>query len=375
MEEPLRQPEDQRCSEDTALVAEVGIEELPESFVTKLTDLRGFAATGNLLRGRYGVTSYELLEPPKAEAKAQSPLMACAGNPRNQPPRRKVAVLSHGLGTNREFAYGAEFRHVLLNAGYTVLLYNFYGHGWSYGYQTVIPEQRCCRCARPDYGVEVCLEQVRELLTHVMEPGEAVDLWVGHSTGGVIGVLAAEQRVWKINNLALISPAFWAEKPALASLAEVFHPFSTMLLSSTCLLNIVASEYKQNNDRAFGHDGKAHVYPELHQQAEETNEQKFKEHPQIAQAILGLNMNLLRGELLPKHRAAFEALVQREDAPTVLLVWGELDIVVPFKYAQDAVAWNPDRIHLRPMEGLGHESCREDPARVAQAIVDFYHPF
>lgn len=357
--------------QDTAIVAEVGVEELPEAFVAKLTALHGDAAQGRLLSGRYGVTSYELLEPTSAlVAGAGSMILPCAGP---QPlHHRKVAVLAHGLGTSREFAYGSEFRQVLLAAGYTLLLYNFYGHGWSYASATVAPPQRCCRCVRVEHGVEICLTQVRELLAHVLEPGEEVDLWVGHSLGGLIGVLAAEQKVWKINNMALISPAFWAVKGALTKVIEGLHPFSTMLTSSTCLLSLVEGEYEQNNDRAFARDGAAYLFPELHKQATVANKRKFQLYPQLSQAILGLTMGLLRGDLLPKHRAAWQSLMQGEEAPTVLLLWGELDVVVPFKHAQEPLAWNPERMHLCPLEGLGHESCCEAPARVAQAIVDFF---
>lgn len=342
-------------------------DELPANFVAKLTELVGCACEQRLLRGRYGVTAFDFSEPP---------LLPSVGDVAGAAKRtRHVAVLSHGIGTRKDITFGGHFRRHLVEAGYSVLAYSFHGHGWSYAGDEVAPVGSCCGCTQARYDKDIMITQLKELLDHVLDPGEPVDLWVGHSTGCLVGVLAAAEGAWPIRRFALISPAFWAVKPAIAQVVDHLHPVSTALVTnSDMLLKLVEQEYLKNADNAFGHDGHTYFFPEKLEEAKEGIKEKFRLHPQAAKAILAINMTFLRGDLLPKHREVWKEFLQKggAHAPQTLLVWGDHDIVVPFKHAQEVVSWNPDRVHLTPLENRGHESTAEDPDGILKAIVDYF---
>ena len=171
---------------------------------------------GQFVRGRGGVTHYMLEGTDPATDGA-----------------RKLVVCSHGIGTNV-----GVFENIvapLVEAGYTVLRYDFFNHGWS------VADDKYLR-----YDDEVMMAQVEDLLDHVCldahdehatEHAEAVHGFVGHSTGGIVGILAAERlrHTRPIPGLALVSPALWASKPLLARLADAV-PVCCVLCAVCCVL-------------------------------------------------------------------------------------------------------------------------------------------
>eukprot|EP00928_Gymnodinium_smaydae_P064120 TRINITY_DN47536_c0_g1_i1.p1 TRINITY_DN47536_c0_g1~~TRINITY_DN47536_c0_g1_i1.p1 ORF type:complete len:240 (-),score=29.85 TRINITY_DN47536_c0_g1_i1:565-1284(-) len=84
------------------------------------------------------------------------------------------AVLSHGLGTSMRIYDGPGLQG-LLQSGFHVLAYDFYGNHWS------IARDACFK-----YDAEVFLEQVAGLLDFVIG-NSPIELFVGHSTGGLVG--------------------------------------------------------------------------------------------------------------------------------------------------------------------------------------------
>ncbi len=98
----------------------------------------------------------------------------------------------------------------LVQAGYSVLKYDYYGHGYSkYGGEEVIFS----------YDLDMFTDQLEDLLSFVeKEDGKETYAIVGHSTGGLLCV-AANQR-WSKDGamrgiapkLVLVSPAFYAKK-------------------------------------------------------------------------------------------------------------------------------------------------------------------
>merc|ERR1712232_206055 len=113
------------------------------------------------------------------------------------------------------------------------------------------------------YEKDMFLEQLNELLNHVLAPAEPIDLWVGHSTGAIIGVFAAFSKDHPIRDLALISPAFWANKPLIARVADKIPNFMHGLVKSVGPLKKLPQDaYLENNDVAFGKDGDEYLYPE-----------------------------------------------------------------------------------------------------------------
>ena len=63
--------------------------------------------------------------------------------------------------------------------------------------------------------------QVEELLDHTLGKDEALKGMVGHSTGGVVAIQSSRAlSSRKIERLALVSPALWADKPLVARLCD-----------------------------------------------------------------------------------------------------------------------------------------------------------
>jgi pimeloyl-ACP methyl ester carboxylesterase len=332
---------------------EVGVDELPKDFLTSVTTMFGHPCKQRLLRGKYGITAFQILEP-------KTP----AGT------KRKVCVFSHGLGQCWG-DFDVPLLQTLVAGGYTVLGYSFYGHGWSYaGDEVMGVGGSCCGGPMVEYGSVVHLQQVKELLTHVMEPVEPVDCWVGHSTGGVIGVYVAAAEIWKIRTFAGISAAFWAEKPCLSKQIEKCKCLIGLVTRSAALLKAGEGDYLANNDVAFGKKDGKHLFPEKVKASADQIVNNFKYHPQLVKAIATISFTFLRANQMHEHRELFHQLVKRPDGPEkILLLWGTQDTVVPYEHAHEVVAWDPKRVKLvSPL--LGHESIGEDPTGVAQTIVD-----
>lgn len=336
---------------------EVSAEEaMPADHFRALQELYGANPPGRFLKGHHGVTHFLLEE--TMNYRELSP----SGRPR-------IAVLAHGLGTSH-MVYDGPICKTLLDAGFRVLRYDFLGHGWSFARDTFL---------RYDEGVFVA--QIADLLDYILAPGEPVDLWVGHSTGGVVGVLtAAAVKEHPIREMALISPAFWVQKKFVARLGDRMPDLVHRLVKNVPFLQILPkSAYMENCDEAFGKRAGKYVFERQHELTREKTSRMLQMHPQVTGAILGIVGYFLRDDLLSIWRERFRDLLSSEtDAPRVGLIWGELDTVVPFKHLPEAQMWadlagNSGCVAQLPV-AAGHESPVEDPELVARTILGFVRP-
>ena len=145
---------------------------------------------GRFLQDRHGFTHY-CLEGVEDGSSSKGTIVLCTG----------IGVSHHGF----EF-----FSGYLVAAGYSVLKYDYYGHGYSkFGGQNMWIE----------YSPETFVDQLEDLLDFVeREDGiKAVGI-VGHSTGGIVCTYANER--WSrdgckrsiIPKMILAAPAFYAKK-------------------------------------------------------------------------------------------------------------------------------------------------------------------
>jgi len=325
------------------------VEELPADDAAKLRQLYG-KPSGKFLKGRDGFSHYVLDGPWHPEG-----------------PRRRVAVLSHGLGTSSKVYAG--FVEPLLRGGFRVLRYDFCGHGWSH--------------AGPgaQFDLDMLLTQLQELLDHLLAPGEPVDLFVGHSTGGLLGVQAAVSLPAlpggrRLERLALISPAFWKVTPFLVKVLDKVPSLARVLLSVKAL-PLVQNAYLENCDNAFAHEGAKYFYPEKYATAKADIKRMFDLHPQIVDAIAGLTLGILRSDILAGLLPTFQSLIASRDAasPKVGLFWGTHDIVVEFLHAKEVLSWpGGGSVTCVELTGMGHEAPVEDPVRVATEIARWAGP-
>jgi len=326
------------------VVARATIDSLPEDHVAKLRALYGEPA-GEFIHGKHGITHFHLESPVSQSTK-----------------RAQIAVLSHGIGTSIKVYDG--FREKLLATGFRVLRYDFLGHGWS--------------CAKMDdacsFDKQMMLQQLDEVLNHVLSPGEPVDLWVGHSTGGLLGVLAASLGKRTFSRLALISPAFWKQAPLITKIGDRI-PTVVTWLASIKALKLVENGYLENCDNAFAHEGSKFFFPEEHNLAKDDIKKMFSLHPQVMTAIARILANFLRADLLQEAIPVFEELVGRQASakPQIGLFWGTHDVVVEFAHAKEVLAWPGanDCVKLFALKNLGHEAPLEDPAMIVTEILRF----
>ncbi|KAJ1491350.1 Alpha/Beta hydrolase protein, partial [Baffinella frigidus] len=230
---------------------------------------------GKFLRGRHGVTHY-YLQSPESRGTGQTFLNAAGAS--------RLIVMTHGIGTNMQLY--DKVVSALLDDGFTVLRYDYFGHGWSapddkYGVydKTMINEQLEDLLDH----VTMTTKQLEDLLDHVTGVNEQLeDLdhmvghpepqlchtagyggkvggltsptargapfpvygFVGHSTGGCVGVLAASAlKDYKFERLYLVSPCFWKEAPLLSNLAGKVPAFVTTVSRSGALDSTTADSY------------------------------------------------------------------------------------------------------------------------------------
>ena len=333
----------------------VGLDALPAAHVAALRALHGVdRPPGRFVRGRNGDVTHYILEDAEGAAAAAP---------------RRVVVCAHGIGTSTEVFAGIVAP--LLAAGFSVLRYDFPGHGWSWA-----------RDAHAPLCLNALVAQLDDLLDHVLDgeaaaapPRYALHALVGHSTGGLLGVAASEALAprRRLARLALVSPALWANKPLAARAADAFprtfHAIVALVPGADAL---VRDAYLKNCDVAFGRCAVRRTYhfERAWAAAKAHNARVLDAHPQARATIASVSAHALRADRLPGYRDALARVGRGADAD-VLLLWGTLDVVVPFARARDAVALAPSRIRLHALEGLGHESLFEDPAAIAKALCEW----
>jgi len=344
-------------------VREHGVEELAEDVQDKLTRLYG-SPRGRFLSGPHGSTHFVVEEPTTEHGS-----------------KLKVAVLSHGIGASlaawdgdgdgaSESVVGA-----LRASGHTVVRYDFLGHGWS------VAKSRWLR-----QDSEVFLSQLQDVLDHVFSSSTAtgqvpcleVETFVGHSTGGLVGILACERLRdrFPIRNLVLVAPALWKQAPLIVRISDQI-PDTMWSLASGPLreLHLPGSAYLENTDAAFGKNEEgSYMYPDKHRQSVAATQKMLALHPQVEAALLGVANFFLVESNLQICRQAFASLAARATHPHhILLMWGSLDVVVPYKahHAEALAMAPPGRVCLHTLQGLGHEAIIESPTAVVQGLSAF----
>ena len=189
---------------------------MPAKSVAAIMSAFNSPPAGMFVRGRHGVTHYTV-DTPATTATGSAP--------------RKLAVCAHGIGTNVGVYTALTAR--LVDAGYTVLRYDFFGHGWS------VPDDPLLRI-----NDAVMLAQVEDVLDHICDgPNEPVATFVGHSTGGSVAILAAARLDRPIQSLSLVSPAIWAKKPLIARIADTIPNFFHGMLRLGLLNKAIEDAY------------------------------------------------------------------------------------------------------------------------------------
>jgi len=223
--------------------------------------------------------------------------------------------------------------------------------------------------------LDTLLLQLEELLDHLLAPGQPLDLFVGHSTGSVVGVKAAADLDRRLMRLALLSPAFWKQVPCIAMLGDLV-PSLVRWIARFNFVGIVEDGYRKNADVAFAHESRGgktkYVYPDAHAKAKRDIEAKWALHPQINEAVAGIITTVLHDDTQRAERETFKEVLaeQGADSTKVGLFWGTHDVVVEFEHSEEVLSWpGGERVTFVPLERLGHESLSEDGLRVGREIA------
>lgn len=311
---------------------------------------------GKFLKDRHGFTHYCL------NCSGQGPLI----------------VLCHGLGTSME-AF-EKISENLVNSGYSVLKYDYYGHGYSkHGGNSPFFA----------YDLNMFVDQLDDLLDHIeKEEGVKPAAICGHSTGGIVGV-AANDRWSKEGNkrsivpkLILVAPAFYAKKPIVARIADSIPGTFTQLMKTLPFARVLIGDaYMENGELAFAKDpeSKTTIYAAEEQKKKDRDLVLFgkvkgkEKHPFLSEAILNINFHILRGDLLEGHRELLKNVLKKTKSE-ILWIWGNLDFTVPFEDNIKEVKnleQNFDNLEVSVEDRLGHESPYENPKIISDACVSF----
>jgi alpha-beta hydrolase superfamily lysophospholipase len=323
----------------------------------------GSPPLGQFLKDRHGFTHYVVDE--------------CADDTKS----KGMIVLAHGLGTSLK-AYDdavVEFN----KAGYTVLRYDFYNHGYS-KYHVPGKDKWI------SYSIDVFIDQVEDLILHVSKDSKTdVICYIGHSTGGLVGPAAnlrwslEGSRRSMIPNLVLLAPALYAKKPFIAKIADAIPGVLTGLMRRVSpARSMVYNAYLEAGEIAFGHDDEGKTIHANEEHMKNIQDYKLfgktkgvQEHPFIASGLLGINCHTLRGDLLPKHRQMFvEAIKVMNGKCKILHLWGNRDKTVPIKENVDEIrGWEKENelFTLKILPDLGHELLFEDCRKCALEAISF----
>jgi Lysophospholipase len=195
---------------------------------------------GRFLKDRHGYTHFQIVPGGQKEKEHDA--------------SKGLIVVCHGLGVSY-YAFD-KFAQYLTNAGYSVLQYDYYGHGYSkYDGDMFI-----------EYDKEMFVDQLEDLLTFVeKETQETCLAMVGHSTGGI--VCAAANDRWSKNDdcgttgsagfsqrsivpkSILASPAFFAKKVRSFFCFFLFLPCCVVLTIARYQVQYIAIDYIFHHSR------------------------------------------------------------------------------------------------------------------------------
>ena len=155
---------------------------------------------GKFLKGRQGVTHYKIDRRDDVKSK------------------KGMVILSHGLGQSLQMY--EEFTDFLVGEGFSVLRYDFFGHGYSkYTGKGGIWIK---------YTPDLLVDQLEDLIDFVRgEEKEGIVALVGLSNGGLVGIHSNHR--WSTNKnsgrsiipkLILVNPAVYIQKPLLARISD-----------------------------------------------------------------------------------------------------------------------------------------------------------
>lgn len=246
-----------------------------------------------------------------------------------------VVVLVHGFSVPY-FIWDPTFE-ALAAGGYRVLRYDLFGRGYS---------------DRPfgRYNTELFDRQLTGLLDGLgIERCRAI---FGLSMGGVIAANFAVKNPEWLEKLVLVDPAgFQLDYPAAYKILLV-------PVIGDVLFSLMGEETLKKSMSEDFYDP-AHVDMFLDQYKPQMAFRGFK------RAIL----STIREGITENGLEIYRQLGQM-DAPPVLLVWGEEDQTVPFKYSKVLVSLVP-RIKFHPIESSGHLPHYEEAEKVTPIFLEF----
>lgn len=294
-------------------------------------------------------------------------------------------VLAHGIGTSAKAL--KELGSTLVADGYSVLRYDYYGHGYSKFGQNMWTK----------YTPDVFVDQLEDLLDHVMEETkEDVVALAGHSTGGLVGIAANHRwgammdggkvRRAVLPKLVLINPSLYAKKPLVARIADAIPETMRFIFKKVSFTRkLIADGYMDAGKVAFARDPatQEYLYPDAKKAKEDSDSrllglvQGVEGHPFLLAGIVGINNDILRGDLLPHHRENLIEVLRRtgEDQKTdAVIIWGDLDCSVPYEENHEEVrGWckEYDNLSLSTLERVGHEAPFENTPALAEKVLAF----
>jgi pimeloyl-ACP methyl ester carboxylesterase len=268
------------------------------------------SAPGQFVRLSDGFTHYELAGPESA----------------------RVVVLAAGISVPY-YIWDPTFA-ALVQAGFRVLRYDYYGRGYS---------------DRPDvtYAQAVYVRQLAELLDalHITQP---VDL-AGLSFGGSVVTSFADQHPARVASLIYVDPSFWSPRPV--ALSEGIPAVSNYL---TAIFDERWWADAQLDD--FLHPERFPDWPARYNvQVQYRGFRRAQASTALTNAKVDQAPELKRVGQHPRPVIAF---------------WGKDDRAVPFEFSTSLLQAMP-HAHLVPVEGSGHLPQWERPDAVHPPLIAF----
>ena len=253
------------------------------------------------------------------------------GGPEDGP----VVVLVHGFSVPY-FIWDPTFE-MLAQEGYRVLRYDLYGRGYSDR-----PQLR--------YDLDLFDRQLRELL-EVMGIKKCLAIF-GLSMGGVIAANFSVLHPNKIDKLVLVDPAGFP--------IEIPWAFRLLLIPGIGELLFGSMRGKKIEDAMAG---------DFYDPKQVRNFVDMYRPPMEYKGFRRALISTLRAGVVENGIEVFRQLGQRK-TPPVLLVWGEDDVTVPFKFSKVFVSLVP-RTQFNPIQNSGHIPHYEHASRVNPIFLEF----